>query len=606
MIIRREKISRKLLTIILCVTIFLTACQTNVDETDFDHQNASKTNDSEDLDINKISQSDSNESDILNLYLQTRDTYNPLDRFDYSGRAIYSLLYRSLFTLDSENILRKDLVENANYNSSKNSYEIELNSENTFSNQEIIDSNDCKASILAYRDYLEIFLEERRSSSDPSIYTAEISDSSGEEADAEDTNTSTYLIAEDSDETVEIDLLENELLHLNQISEINISDEKKFEIVLNETTTTQTYLNTGQEENINGTGTVENIDPGLLFSLTMPIIKHEDVGKTDFLSITSGNYNFAEKNEAGILLEANKPEISLQKILLMEFDNCKEAILALENKQIDMVYVDEENFNLFGKQNSRKIISFPGQKYYYLKFGENDTINDPEFRSALEQIWIIRDDLVKNLVGYQTLSELPLQYNDAAISKFNLLKNVVEQNNFDSYFKSQETNPIIVKLIAPNLVTEQEFALEIREELLRYNIDVEIELIDEELYQAALDGKNYDLAINSINLNYPMFLFDTFQKISPDYKQNLTDDEQQLHNLLLQYFNTIDRQLDPKVYEDNFNNIQSLILDNFDELEILGIGFLEVGILMSNQIENVPNSNISNPYNRLEDIWVHH
>ena len=222
-----------------------------------------------------------------------------------------------------------------------------------------------------------------------------------------------------------------------------------------------------------------------------------------------------------------------------------------------------------------------------------------------EQI-IIRDELVKNLIGYQTLSELPLQYNDAAISKFNLLKNVVEQNNFDAYFRRQEANPIIVKLIAPNLVTEQEFALEIREGLLRYNIDVEIELIDEELYQAALDEKNYDLAINSINLNYPMFIFDTFQKISPDYEQKLTDDEQQLHNLLLQYFNTIDRQLDPKVYEDNFNNIQSLILDNFDELEILGIGFLEVGILMSNQIENVPNSNISNPYNRLEDIWVHH
>ena len=70
------------------------------------------------------------------------------------------------------------------------------------------------------------------------------------------------------------------VLHLNQISEI-ISAMKKFEIVLNETTTTDIFGHRA-EENINETGTVENIDPGLLFSLTMRIIKHEDVGKTDF------------------------------------------------------------------------------------------------------------------------------------------------------------------------------------------------------------------------------------------------------------------------------------------------------------------------------------
>ena len=271
-----------------------------------------------------------------------------------------------------------------------------------------------------------------------------------------------------------------------------------------------------------------------------------------------------------------------------------------------MVYLDENNFNLYNKQNSRKMISFSGQRYYYLKFGQNKQINDSEFQDALKQLWLIRDDLTKNLIGQQTLSYLPLQSNDAAISKFNLFTQTKGNSELYSYFQKFKENKISIDLIAPESVLEQEWSMQLRESLLDYNIDVNINIIDINKYQYALEEGKYDLAINWIDLNYPINLIETLQKIDSGKNQNFNENEQYLIQLLNQYFNTINREVDNKIIEDNVNDIQNMITNYFNNLNILGIGFSEAGILMSNRVKNVPNSNINNPYNQMEELWVQH
>ena len=96
------------------------------------------------------------------------------------------------------------------------------------------------------------------------------------------------------------------------------------------------------------------------------------------------------------------------------------------------------------------------------------------------------------------------------------------------------------------------------------------------------------------------------QKIDSGKNQNFNENEQYLIQLLNQYFNTINREVDNKIIEDNVNDIQNMITNYFNNLNILGIGFSEAGILMSNRVKNVPNSNINNPYNQMEELWVQH
>ena len=610
MINNLKKLSIKLSCFFICTIVLLSSCTANdtvkQDEPTIDssknlyHQNSINER------VEELTESEENDneyqsSNTLKLYFQERSSYNPLNTFDYSGRAIFKILYRSLFSIDEENVLKYDLVENANYITEKKLYEIELKADNFFSDGTIINSTDCKASILAYRDYLQQFIEDYEVKNDVEEDNEIL----------EDDEAISNSVAQYSDEIININLLKNDLYRLNQITEINVIDEMKFSINL---ATSFDEEDVNYENNFNETINssdndfivADNLDSILFFSLTMPIIKSDDINNQNFLSSTSGEYYLSKKNDQGYLLQSNNSENSLKNILLVEFKNCQNAIYALENNEIDMVYLDENNFNLYNKQNSRKMISFSGQRYYYLKFGQNKQINDSEFQDALKQLWLIRDDLTKNLIGQQTLSYLPLKSNDAAISKFNLFTQTKGTSELYSYFQKFKENKISIDLIAPESVLEQEWSMQLRESLLDYNIDVNINIIDINKYQYALEEGKYDLAINWIDLNYPINLIETLQKIDSGKNQNFNENEQYLSQLLNQYFNTINREVDNKIIEDNVNDIQNMITNYFNNLNILGIGFSEAGILMSNRVENVPNSNINNPYNQMEELWVQH
>ncbi len=580
-------------------------------------------------------QAENEKSDVLRLYLQNREDFNPLSAFDYTGKAAFTLLFRSLFTFDEGNILQADLVESARFIPERNMYEIKLKQGLTFSDNQIIKASDCISSILKYRDNLTTYLKNINSTVGQDVFMEETDQLQEEESNQSmDPNKIPKRI---NDESIKFNLLENDLTLLNQIEDIQMVDDYSFNLIVNsdkliEVTTDTTENLSAESDNQESTDSnnisenaqnmnqkdMEEVaedktelgnltsfqDPGILFALTMPILSSEEIDTVDIPTKSSGRYKVSKVAEDKISLVATDDSFTLQNINLVIFDNSTEAIRALEDDMLDAVYLAENDYNLYGKQNRKQMISFQGQRYYYISFGQGASVKDRQNIELLKQIWQVRDDIPELITGYQSISRLPLQYDDAAITLFNLLESQTNLTLKSEELNSLRKNSRKFKIITPDLITEKEWVLSLRESLLSLNIQIEIESIALDMYETALEEKDYDLAIRWIDIPYPMSFKDSFAQIDKNVFRGLSEEEEIILNQLNQYFYSFNRQFDPKTLDENIFQYRDFIKERFNKLNILGIGFEQVGIVFSYKVEGIPNSKITNPYAKLEELWV--
>ncbi|MGI6580096.1 MAG: ABC transporter substrate-binding protein [Saccharofermentanales bacterium] len=598
------------------------------------------------------------ESAVLRVFWQTRDDYNPLNTFDYSGRAVYQLMYRSLFKITKANLLTMDLARSASYIADKNLYHIELVPGITFSDGTLITAKHCVASILQYKTNLSKYFEVEESILQNSENEMENETESTETPQNESENNlaeilqkhpdlfplNNNLLTQCSEDFIFSGTLSNELKLLNIIDEVKAIDEQTIEISLrdpdenisddtaenNTENNSQTIENDeyienaddniyetddeGNDETINNIDNAENSedlekkvyykkDPGVLFALTMPIIPENSVSSTKLPTVTSADYSAEQQEQGSLLLSATDSSFSLQKIQLTPFSDIKSAMTALIDNKLDLIYLNEQNYNLFSKQNNANILSFPGQSYYYLSFGKGETISIPEIKNAIINVWNVRDDLTSSLTGDQSSNHLPLQYNDQAISVFNLFEQQSDSLDIQTVHEVN-SREIKLKVLVPDNILERDWAFALREKMLGMNIKLEPEYVEPDVYQALLEKGDYDLAFNKIDLSYPMSILDTFVLINPSVMESLTTSELELSQEINDYFYSVERQIDPKILSEKNIAYRNFINQKYSELDILGIGFAPVGILLTKNIEGSSESHFAEPYSGLEDLWV--
>ena len=305
------------------------------------------------------------ESSVLRIYWQARDDYNPLNTFDYSGKAAYQLMHRSIFKINKANVLSMDLARSASYIVDKNQYRIELIPGITYSNGTLITAKDCAASILQYKVNLSKYFAQRNSESESEqtenqdIETEQIENQQIESKknlalimqkypDLLPTNNN--LLTQHDEEFISLKTLSNELELLSLIHEVKAIDNRTLEINLRDPDDeslendadnideNNQYLEnvdmpdifdenneeiSDNAENLDNTDTDNTEDsekriyyekdPGLLFALTMPVIPESLVTTISLPTITSGNY-LVEKNEQGnVILCATDSNFDLQK-----------------------------------------------------------------------------------------------------------------------------------------------------------------------------------------------------------------------------------------------------------------------------------------------------
>ncbi|HHU53288.1 MAG TPA: hypothetical protein GXZ43_04330 [Clostridiaceae bacterium] len=628
----------------------------NKDKNDVDQNNQDINSESDSGTIKSkenLTGSDS-ASSVLRVYWQEREDYNPLNTFDASGRAAYQLMHRSIFKINKSNVLTMDLARSASYIPDKNLYHIELIPGITFSDGTLLTANDCAASILQYKTNLMKYIDEEKSIT--------VNPENEQESEQESTENSEYktdnslseimqkypdllpsnnnLLTDKTDSLLNSGILNNEFRLLSLIDEVEVIDEQIIEISLldpNDDSEEKTTVDDNEQlsendenlidtnENLEDTNEIidENsgetadaadnettedsiyyaTDPGVLFALTMPIIPENLAASTNLPTITSANYSIESNDKGNIFLSATDSNFSLQKIQLIPYGDIKSAMTDLIGNKLDLIYLNEHNYNLFSKQNNVNIFSFPGQRYFYLSFGNGETVNIPEIRNAVINVWDVRDDLTSSLTEDQSSNQLPLQYNDQAISIFNLFEQQSDSLDVQTVheFNSRE---IELKVLVPDRTLERNWGYDLREKLIGVNIKLELEYIDPDFYQISLEQGDYDLAFNSVDIPYPMSIFDAFKLINPSVMENLTESELQLFQEMNSYFYSVERQIDPKILNEKNKTYRDFINQKFSELDILGIGFAPVGILLSNNIEGSSESHLAEPYSGLEDLWV--
>jgi len=158
--------------------------------------------------------------------------------------------------------------------------------------------------------------------------------------------------------------------------------------------------------------------------------------------------------------------------------------------------------------------------------------------------------------------------------------------------------------IVPETNLESDWAFRLREKLLNLNLDLKITYIPLENYPAAIAEGDYDLALNRLDLAYPMSIFDSYEQISSGITERFTEEDNALAHEIDVYFNSVDRHTDPKIFSEKSISYRTLIFENFNELNILGIGFAPTGIFLSKNVEGTTESYLAEPYLGVEELWV--
>ena len=662
-----KNVKKSILILLLVFTHLLSACsvfsKSKKEETKSDRKNlesglelnVGETESTRSENMNELN----DESSILRIYWQARDDYNPLNTFDYSGKAAFQLMHRSIFKINKANVLSMDLARSASFIADKNLYRIELNPGMTFSDGTLLTAKDCAASILQYKANLLKFFKQEN----PEMESEQLENPQMET----DINMleimqkypdllpiNNDVLTQHDEDLVSVKTLSDELKLLSLINEVKAIDDQNLEISLrdfddkplendpenvdaNDQTSDDFEIFDDNEENIDiidntdkkDDGTLETSgnneivdnsddientkdskkriyyekDPGLLFALTMPIIHEDLITDTSLPIITSGNYMVEKKEQGNVLLIATDSDFTLQKIQLTAFPDIKSAMTAFVDNKLDLIYLTESNYNIFYKQNNTNILSFPGQSFYYLSFGNGEMINVPEIKKTLINIWEVRDDLTSSLTGDQSNNHLPLQYNDQAISTFNLFEQQSDSLDIKAIHEF-EKGDISLKVLVPDSTLERDWVFALKEKMLDTNIELEFEYVEPDSFQKWLEQGDYDLALNKIDLSYPMSIFDTFERIKPSVMETLTEDEAESIQEISDYFYSVDRKIDMKILNEKNKIYRDLINQKFSELDILGMGFAPVGIFLAKTIEGSSESHLAEPYLGLEDLWV--
>lgn len=279
--------------------------------------------------------------DTLRIYWQTRDTYHPLTSFDQTGRAVSSLLCRSLFKNDANNIIQPDLVE---------SWQIEgqnllltLRQDIRFSDNAAITAQDCVHSLLVGQMNFKSWVKQNGDlKNDPVRDYSPTAAGYGSDNQQQPAIGSSYIPTASGSPIVSATdwAMAKAIDHINVIEAV---DDHKLRIAC-------------------------NTDPSDVFiSLFIPIVP---VDMADSYSLTSlqagGRYQLVDFTEGQGTLRANDANYSVQNIHLIPAENADAAVRMLLENKLDVVLPDIDQAIYLHNNASIRQLAYEYDRYYYL------------------------------------------------------------------------------------------------------------------------------------------------------------------------------------------------------------------------------------------------
>lgn len=268
--------------------------------------------------------------------------------------------------------------------------------------------------------------------------------------------------------------------------------------------------------------------PYFEYNLIFPIVSSKYYNEENFWHesvnlkpIGTGIFYISEVDTKNILLKKNinnqnSKNLKLDSITLKLYDSLSKTIDAFNSEEIDIFTTSNKNIEEYVDKNKFLSSEYVNRNYYYLSLNcENKILSNKEVRQAINSS-IDKESLLKNVsnVKYK-ISNFPLDFGSFAYDTNNTViecdvntaKRLLVENSWKYSYK--RWNKVIehkyLKIELDLIVNKSDsnmvkVANNVKEQLGKVGIIINIKELSKEQYNKYLTNKNYDMIL--INNNY--------------------------------------------------------------------------------------------------------
>lgn len=239
--------------------------------------------------------------------------------------------------------------------------------------------------------------------------------------------------------------------------------------------------------------------------------------------IGTGMFYISDVNNESILLKKNlkntKTEnLKVETITLNLYDTLLSTIEAFKSEEIDIFITSNKNVEEYLKNTKYNITKYINREYNYLALNCNSKIlSNKEVRQGVGYA-INKEEILKNVLDNRyEISNFPLDFgsfacdisNDIITYDTNRAKNILVENGWkyslEGWRKKVNNSNLTIELdivVNKNNTDNVKVANNIKEQLNKVGILLNIKEVSEEEYNNYLKNKNYDLIIVNTTYSY--------------------------------------------------------------------------------------------------------
>lgn len=358
---------------------------------------------------------------------------------------------------------------------------------------------------------------------------------------------------------------------------------------------------------------ITDIDiPYFEYNLIFPIVSSKYFDKENLKlesknrsPVGTGMFYISDVNNKEILLKKNmknkkSEDLRLETITLKLYTSLLDTIDAYKSENIDIFTTSNKGIAEYLKYTKYNVTKYIGRNYNYMALNcENQILSNLEVRQAINYA-INKEKILKDVFnGKNKISNFPLDFGSFAydISNYiinydaNKAKNILAENEWKYSVEGWKKNNLKLELEIIVKQTQQDnikVANNIKEQLSKIGIIINIKEVNEKEYNNYLQNKNYDLILINETYEYSPSLEKYFNK------NNLANyNNEKINNML----NEIKSENEIKPTYSKINQIYN------EEIPYISLYFETNTIIYS---QNIKGKIMPNSYNLFYEIEQWH
>lgn len=550
----------------------------------------------------------------LRLFWFARDGYNPLTTYDFSGKAVNSLIYQGLFTQDRHGFVSADLADSFAWSEPYYRLAVLFDEVRYFADGSQVSADDILYSLNVYAAGLAAKFGE---SWENLAFYAEGGNTEPEDIMTTDPETGMTVPPENVEPEPEETDPESDPAALTTLDKpdyaaylANPKDGTPADDIDEDRTDESDRDNDGKPDSVRGPlpqtdipdyqawqafhslrnirrvtrgerGTVtfdlKQNDPSLPYALTFPIVA--STSSASGIPYGTGAYTVTHFDQGTMTLAARDERDSLQTIEVKPYRRISEAMRALSAYELDLIVLDSYYDSIYRQRRDLTRHPFVSSDFLMILPCGNLAGNRAKF-DDIGNLLQSDDALIDNIVGIGATGNLPLVDDNLTIAERHQL----------SLEKTEDPETLLFNY-SDNL--DEFVPHRVADDVRRY-FKVEVTAFPAaEMYQVTAEG-DADLTLVRMDLGAPADPAGALADIAALTGTELPD----LPDI------SANRYAPPAAREPIASDDLAVYRETAEAMNFIGLGFMEGSVLMNQSVYGTLLPSQAQPYRGIEDLWV--